>query len=714
VDIERVIVRMTADASQYLRVFDVVEARLVAFGGFLGENLVRSAMKLAMEFERMGIAFEVMTGSAEKGKAVLSEIMDLAVRSPFTSQELVKSAKQAMAFGFEVNDIIPVLSRLGDVSVATGSDMDRLILALGQVRTTGRLMGQELRQFTNAGVPILQYLAKAMGVAEAQVPQLVRMGAVGFNDVAKAFNLMTNAGGRFFGMMERTNLETVFGRWQNFTESIQIFSRRVGDEIFKAFGVRNLLTEWTSALASVDLSKLGEVMKTIRDAIVAAWNAAKGLAGVISDWAAANPNIARLVVGVVALAAGFKLVFAIVSPMIAIVSAFFTPLVAVLGTVLGMINMLVAAVGGPLVGAFLGLVGTILTPIGLVVSGFLALGVAILAITGNLGKVGGLFRGFMGAAWEATQGVAGFFVDLFAGILDQAGRTFGRLIETFAGLGDIFKTAFSGMFDAFAAGNSDLGFDILLRTLQYGFKAFIEWMKVEMGLAFNEIWINATAGLKRNLVNALVWFNLKMESLFDFLPGSASRVRAFNVTRDAAMRAIDLDQQRDLAAAALESRKAVDDLIRSLRGLTDATDIRDLSAQAGADKLLGPDLVDVIHKYMRLVIHRDMTQLPEMDFRGAASGLIPAAALQARFQELWLKMADAATNLHFTQESRLRGDSVPFGAGIMGAVRLNRATEELKAFTDSVSESGAAARRAAAEISKAFEREDESRDGAGV
>jgi hypothetical protein len=260
------------------------------------------------------------------------------------------------------------------------------------------------------------------------------------------------------------------------------------------------------------------------------------------------------------------------------------------------------------------------------------------------------------------------------------------------------------MFDAFAAGNSDLGFDILLRTLQYGFKAFIEWMKVEMGLAWNEIFINVTAGLKRALVNALVWFNLKMESLLDFLPGSAARVRAFNATRATAMQAIDADQQKDLAAAALESRKAVDDLIRSLRGLGDADVIRDRSGEARISRLLGADMQAMIRDALGTMLAPAGTPLPIPKLEADAfSGIIPVAALQAQFEDLWTKAARQLLEFYHMETERARGVEPGFGRGIMQLARTSQAWDALKQFEGAITNSGVAARRAAAEISKAFE-----------
>ena len=216
-----------------------------------------------------------MAKSAEKGRVVLEGINKLAVESPFRSGELVQEAKQLAAFSFKDDQIIPTLRVLGDVASGTGVDMGRLSLALGQVNVIGRLMGQELRQFTNAGVPLIKYLALAMGEAEDRVPQLVRQGMVGFNDVAKAMNLMTQEGGLFYGMMKRINEETVYGRWQNFVETLEITGRRLALAAMNAFGVREALTDITSSIQGLSDEDAAGFFNSLAGAIKFLWSQAK-------------------------------------------------------------------------------------------------------------------------------------------------------------------------------------------------------------------------------------------------------------------------------------------------------------------------------------------------------------------------------------------------------------------------------------------------------
>lgn len=695
-DIERIVVRMTADASQYLRVFDVVEARLVSFGGFLVEEMLRSSMRLAMEFERMGIAFEVMTGSAEKGQEVLQSIVDLAVRTPFTSQELAKSAKQAMAFGFEMQDIIPILSRVGDVSVATGTDMDRLILALGQVRTTGRLMGQELRQFTNAGVPILQYLAKVIGVSESAVPQLVRMGRVSFSDVAGAFNMMTSAGGRFFGMMERTNLETVFGRWQNFTESIQVMSRKLGEEIFAAFDAKNLLTDWTAGLNQMDLGKIREGMEFIRDLLASAWNITKAIVDSVKQWAEANPNITRVALTVLAVAVGLK-----------VASGFLTLFLVGVGTVVALFTPLVAVVGFIVKGLFAmgAAVLTFLAPFAAVIAFFVLLPLLVVGLTRGWGELWRGLKEILGGiasfAWEVFSGVAGTILDFFVGIVNQIGRSLGRLFDTFGALKDVFGAGFGGAFDAFSIGEMEIGFRLLLETVKFGFKLLWEWVKLEWNLMWTEVGINMLAGLKKTWQEFIAFMARTGGAILRPLGLKGATNEQINADRDRALLAIETQAQRELAEAATIGRQRIEELADSMRNLPEALKIQEEAFRIRMMRAVGGDLAEDIRQ---LALARQNPDVIPQQFRldtgGAFGGIIPAAALEMQAQAATDRFLTALNSLDFDKFDRGEISRQEWERQLAVA---REARAEFTNFRDALNGTAGAARMAARAVSQTFE-----------
>jgi tape measure domain-containing protein len=133
----------------------------IAAAGFLAavSGLGVAMMNVAGNFEQNRISFEVMLGSAEKGRKALADLSNFAVKTPFELPQLLQASKSLLAYGIEAENLIPTLRNLGDIASGVGMDkLPNLILAFGQVKAATRLTGMELRQFTEAGVPMLQLL----------------------------------------------------------------------------------------------------------------------------------------------------------------------------------------------------------------------------------------------------------------------------------------------------------------------------------------------------------------------------------------------------------------------------------------------------------------------------------------------------------------------------------------------------------------------------
>lgn len=162
-----------------------------------------AGVKSAADFEQSRIAFETMLGSADKAKKMMSDIADFAKSTPFELPEVVKGSKQLLAFGFAQEQILPTMRKLGDLASGLGVPIGQLTTVFGQVRVSGRLMGQDLLQFTNAGVPIIEALANTMKKPQTEIKKLVEEGKVGFPEVEAAINSLTGTGSKFGGMMDK-------------------------------------------------------------------------------------------------------------------------------------------------------------------------------------------------------------------------------------------------------------------------------------------------------------------------------------------------------------------------------------------------------------------------------------------------------------------------------------------------------------------------------
>ena len=191
-----------------------------------------------------------MTGSGEAASKMLKDINTLAVTTPFRIGELRTGAKQLKAFGFDNEQVVPTLKMLGDVSAGTGTSMERIILAYGQVRSMGRLMGPELRQFTDAGIPIIDALAKVMERPSIAIKSMVTEGLVSFPKVEQAFLSMTQKGGQFFNLMIEQSM-TVSGKFSNMQDYIELALTKIGQSFLKGFGVSDLLDQINEAIQGV-------------------------------------------------------------------------------------------------------------------------------------------------------------------------------------------------------------------------------------------------------------------------------------------------------------------------------------------------------------------------------------------------------------------------------------------------------------------------------
>jgi tape measure domain-containing protein len=179
------------------------------------------ATKLASDAEQLKTSFDVMLGSAEKSKAMLADIKQLALDAPtFGTQDLSQNAQTLMQFGVEGEKIVPILRTLGDVSMGDKERMERLTLAFGQMSAAGRLMGQDLLQMINAGFNPLQEISKLTGRSMADLKKDMEAGGISSEMVTEAFKSATSEGGRFFGMMKAQG-GTFAGQWAKLIENLQ-------------------------------------------------------------------------------------------------------------------------------------------------------------------------------------------------------------------------------------------------------------------------------------------------------------------------------------------------------------------------------------------------------------------------------------------------------------------------------------------------------------
>lgn len=185
---------------------------MVAAAGITGAlALGGSAIGSGMQAGAQRTSFEVM-GGKQQGGQLFTDLTKFAQDSIF-GKEVMQNAQTMLAFGASVKEVMPDLKMLGDISMGNKDRLGSLTLAFSQVRAAGKLTGQDLLQFVNAGFNPLQIIAEKTGRSMAQLRDDVSEGAISFDMVKKAFQVATSEGGKFYNMTNKI-ADTPFGKWE--------------------------------------------------------------------------------------------------------------------------------------------------------------------------------------------------------------------------------------------------------------------------------------------------------------------------------------------------------------------------------------------------------------------------------------------------------------------------------------------------------------------
>lgn len=207
-------------------------------GAYLSvHSLVRFAKQIrdiTGELEYQRVALQHLLQDEQYGAELFERIKVAAVESPFRIKDLVTYTKQLAAYRIETVKLFDTTKRLADISAGLGVDMNRLILAYGQVRAASVLRGQELRQFTEAGIPLVELLAEKFTelegrlVSTGEVFKRISERAVPFAMISDIFEDLTDKGGMFYEMQER-QAKTLQGRWEKLKDQFDIALQTIGD-----------------------------------------------------------------------------------------------------------------------------------------------------------------------------------------------------------------------------------------------------------------------------------------------------------------------------------------------------------------------------------------------------------------------------------------------------------------------------------------------------
>lgn len=191
------------------------------------KELVTQVATVRGQFQQLEMSFKTMLGSSSQADALMSQLIQTAASTPFSMTEVAQGAKQLIAYGVEADGVNDALVRLGDIAAGLSIPLNDLAYLYGTTMVQGRLYTQDLNQFLNRGIPLTDELAQQFGVTKDKVKELVAEGKVGFPEVQKAIQNLTDEGGKFGGLMAAQS-QTITGQISNLQDGIEQMFNEIG------------------------------------------------------------------------------------------------------------------------------------------------------------------------------------------------------------------------------------------------------------------------------------------------------------------------------------------------------------------------------------------------------------------------------------------------------------------------------------------------------
>lgn len=193
------------------------------------KNFATELVNVRGQFQQLEIAFSTMLKSKEKADKLMSELVDIAAKTPFDLQGVASSAKQMIAYGSSAENVGDELVMLGNVAAGVGSQLSEIAYLYGTLRTQGRAYAVDIRQFAGRGIPIYEELAKVLGVTKDEVSGLVKEGKVGFKEVEQAFKNMTSESGIYYNLMQEQS-KSLTGQLSNLGDAWNTMLNKIGKD----------------------------------------------------------------------------------------------------------------------------------------------------------------------------------------------------------------------------------------------------------------------------------------------------------------------------------------------------------------------------------------------------------------------------------------------------------------------------------------------------
>ena len=218
-------------------------------GTFAGIQAAKFVFFKTAELETQTRSLKVLTGSLGNAQKIIKELQQFGAVTPFTSTELIETAKRLKAFGFETEKIVDVTKRLGDIAGATGADLGGIATAFGQIQAKGRLQGEELLQLQERGVDLQGTLRKEYGLTADEFQKALSQGRIGADAVTFALEKLTEQGGKYAeGAFAQS--DTLSGKLSTLQDNIDNLARTLGNVLSPA--IKGILNQAIGSLNAVN------------------------------------------------------------------------------------------------------------------------------------------------------------------------------------------------------------------------------------------------------------------------------------------------------------------------------------------------------------------------------------------------------------------------------------------------------------------------------
>lgn len=208
---------------------NVLKKTFDALGGTEAlKAFVSDVVRVRGEYQQLERSFTNMLQSKDKSDALMSQMMQSALKTPFNLKEMADGAKQLIEYGVASGEVNDTLLRLGDIASGAGIPLEKMTSLYGSVMSQGALYTDDLNQFSSSGIPMIQGLADTLGVSTEKVNEMVAAGKVGFPEVQKVIENLTNEGGQFAGSMDEQS-KTIVGEINNLQDAWEIMLNGIGE-----------------------------------------------------------------------------------------------------------------------------------------------------------------------------------------------------------------------------------------------------------------------------------------------------------------------------------------------------------------------------------------------------------------------------------------------------------------------------------------------------